>query len=141
MWTMRPSTRWTRSWPAGIGSDFPFPTSWASTSAARSSRWEAKVGEQVFGNTGAGGCFAESLVITGDTKERPSPLPAPPAEWSKHGDHGLRQAVEWHKEEKVKPVVTQIVPFDPHQLQEAFDAFLEGSNNVGEIVVQCDRQE
>jgi NADPH2:quinone reductase len=50
---------------------------------------------------------------------------------------GMQQAVSWHEEGKLKPVVTQIVPFGPQQLQEAFEAFLGGSNNVGKIVVRC----
>ncbi len=36
-------------------------------------------------------------------------------------------------------MVTQIVPFGPRQLQEAFEAFLNGVNNVGKVVVRCGR--
>ena len=32
-------------------------------------------------------------------------------------------------------MVTHIVPFDPKQLQEAFEASLGGKNNVGKVVV------
>ena len=53
---------------------------------------------------------------------------------------GMKQAVLWYEEGKLKPVVTQIVPFDPQQLQEAFEAFLGGKNNVGKVVVRCGRQ-
>ncbi|MGO8694107.1 MAG: quinone oxidoreductase family protein [Rectinemataceae bacterium] len=54
---------------------------------------------------------------------------------------GMKQAVAWYEEGKLKPVVTQIVPFAPEPLQEAFEAFLGGINNVGKIVVRCGRQE
>ena len=50
---------------------------------------------------------------------------------------GMKQAVVWHEEGKLKPAVTQIVPFAPQSLQKAFEAFLEGTNNVGKIVVRC----
>jgi NADPH:quinone reductase-like Zn-dependent oxidoreductase len=50
---------------------------------------------------------------------------------------GLKQAVLWYEEGKLKPLVTQIVPFDPQSLQGTFEAFLGGINNVGKIVVQC----
>ena len=52
---------------------------------------------------------------------------------------GMKQAVLWYEEGKLKPVVTQIVPFAPESLQGAFEAFLGGINNVGKIVVQCGR--
>ena len=32
------------------------------------------------------------------------------------------------------------VPFDPAALQRAFDAFSKGINNVGKVVVHCDRR-
>jgi NADPH:quinone reductase-like Zn-dependent oxidoreductase len=50
---------------------------------------------------------------------------------------GMKQAVPWYEEGKLKPVVTQIVPFAPEPLQGAFEAFLGGINNVGKIVVRC----
>jgi NADPH:quinone reductase len=52
-------------------------------------------------------------------------------------DEGMKQAVRWYKEGKVKPFVTQVVPFDASSLQSAFDDFLAGKNNVGKIVVRC----
>ncbi len=54
---------------------------------------------------------------------------------------GMKQALVWYEEGKLKPVVTQIVPFAPQPLQGAFEAFLGGINNVGKIVVQCGRKE
>jgi len=50
---------------------------------------------------------------------------------------GVKQAVVWYEGGKLKPMVTQIVPFASQQLQGAFEAFLGGINNVGKIVVQC----
>ena len=52
---------------------------------------------------------------------------------------GMKQAVLWYEEGKLKPVVTQIVPFAPESLQGDFEAFLGGINNVGKIVVRCGR--
>ncbi len=50
---------------------------------------------------------------------------------------GLRQAVLWYEEGKLKPVITQVVPFDSTALQRAFEHFLRGTINVGKVVVQC----
>ena len=50
---------------------------------------------------------------------------------------GMKQGIKWYEEGKLKPEVTQIVPFGAQQLQEAFDAFASGSNNVGKVVVRC----
>ena len=53
---------------------------------------------------------------------------------------GLKQAVSWYEEGKLKPVITETVPFEAAALQQAFDAFLKGINNVGKVVVRCSRQ-
>jgi NADPH:quinone reductase-like Zn-dependent oxidoreductase len=53
---------------------------------------------------------------------------------------GLRQAVSWYEEEKLKPVITETVPFEAAALQQAFEAFLKGINNVGKVVVKCNGQ-
>ena len=50
---------------------------------------------------------------------------------------GLEQAVRWTEEGKLKAEITQIVPFDPAALQQAFEAFSRGEINVGKVVVQC----
>jgi NADPH2:quinone reductase len=50
---------------------------------------------------------------------------------------GLRQAVRWYEEGKLRPVITQVVPFDPAALQKAFEDFLRGTINVGKVVVRC----
>jgi len=50
---------------------------------------------------------------------------------------GLRQAVLWYEERKLRPVITQVVPFDSAALQRAFEDFLRGTINVGKVVVQC----
>jgi NADPH:quinone reductase len=52
---------------------------------------------------------------------------------------GMRQAVTWYEEGKVKPVVTATVPFDAAALQQAFGAFISGTINVGKVIVQCSR--
>jgi NADPH:quinone reductase-like Zn-dependent oxidoreductase len=54
---------------------------------------------------------------------------------------GLRQAVSWYEEGKLKPVITETVPFDAAVLQQTFEAFLRGTNNVGKVVVQCSQAE
>ena len=53
---------------------------------------------------------------------------------------GMKQAALWYEEGKIKPMVTQTVPFEPESLQAAFEAFLGGINNVGKVVVRCGRQ-
>ena len=50
---------------------------------------------------------------------------------------GLKQAVSWYENGQLKPVITATVPFDAAALQQAFDAFLNGTNNVGKVVVRC----
>jgi NADPH:quinone reductase-like Zn-dependent oxidoreductase len=37
----------------------------------------------------------------------------------------------------LKPVITEVVPFDAQPLQQAFEAFLQGANNVGKVIVRC----
>ncbi len=49
---------------------------------------------------------------------------------------GLKQAVVWCEEDKVKPIVTSTVPFEAVALQKTFEAFLKGTNNVGKVVVE-----
>jgi NADPH2:quinone reductase len=49
---------------------------------------------------------------------------------------GMRRAVTWYGEGKLRPFITLIVPFDASALQEAFDAFVAGTNNVGKVVVE-----
>jgi NADPH2:quinone reductase len=49
---------------------------------------------------------------------------------------GMRRAVTWYEENKLRPFVTETVPFDAAALQTAFDAFLNGTINVGKVVVQ-----
>jgi NADPH:quinone reductase-like Zn-dependent oxidoreductase len=50
---------------------------------------------------------------------------------------GLRQAVRWYEEGKLRPIITQVIPFDSAALQRAFEDFLKGTINVGKVVVQC----
>jgi len=50
---------------------------------------------------------------------------------------GQKQAVSWYEEGKLKPVITQTVPFDAAELQHAFEGFIAGTVNVGKVVVQC----
>jgi NADPH2:quinone reductase len=54
---------------------------------------------------------------------------------------GLRQAVSWYEEGKLKPIITQTVPFEAAALQQTFEAFLKGTNNVGKVVVKCRQQD
>lgn len=54
---------------------------------------------------------------------------------------GLRQAVSWYEEGKLKPVITETVPFEATRLQQAFEAFLKGINNVGKVVVKCNERQ
>jgi len=53
---------------------------------------------------------------------------------------GMEQAVRWYEEGRLRPRVTQAVPFGPAQLQSAFEAFLAGTNNVAKVVVQCGKE-
>jgi hypothetical protein len=53
--------------------------------------------------------------------------------------NGLKQAVTWYEEGKLKPVITATVPFDAAALQQAFDAHMKGMNNMGKVVVKCNR--
>lgn len=48
---------------------------------------------------------------------------------------GLKQAVSWYKDGQLRPVITETVPFEASALQLAFERFLEGSNNVGKVVL------
>ena len=50
---------------------------------------------------------------------------------------GLKQAVRWTEEGKLKAEITKIVPFDPVSLHQAFEAFSRGEINVGKVVVRC----
>jgi len=50
---------------------------------------------------------------------------------------GQKQAVAWYAEGKLRPVITQTVPFDAAALQQAFEDFRNGKSNVGKVVVQC----
>ena len=50
---------------------------------------------------------------------------------------GQKQAMSWYAEGKVRPVITQTVPFDAAALQKAFEDFLQGKINVGKVVVKC----
>jgi NADPH:quinone reductase-like Zn-dependent oxidoreductase len=52
---------------------------------------------------------------------------------------GPKRAVSWYTEGKLRPLITQTVPFEANALQAAFDAFLKGTNNVGKVIVQCGR--
>jgi len=52
---------------------------------------------------------------------------------------GQKQAVSWYEEGKLRPVITETVLFDAAALQQAFDAFMKGINNVGKVVVKCNR--
>jgi NADPH2:quinone reductase len=49
---------------------------------------------------------------------------------------GMRRAVPWYEEGKLRPFVTETVRFDAAALQSAFDAFVKGTNNVGKVVVR-----
>lgn len=49
---------------------------------------------------------------------------------------GLKQAVSWYEEGKLKPIITETVPFTATALQQAFEAFIKGTNNVGKVVVK-----
>lgn len=60
------------------------------------------------------------------------------AQRSKVSD-GMKQAVTWYEEGKLKPIITETVPFDTAALQQAFDAFVKGINNVGKVVIACNR--
>ena len=50
---------------------------------------------------------------------------------------GMRRAVTWYEENKLRPIITETVRFDAAALQSAFDAFSNGTINVGKVVVQC----
>lgn len=50
---------------------------------------------------------------------------------------GLRQAVSWYEEGKLKPIITATLPFDASALQQAFEDFAKGIINVGKVVVKC----
>ena len=50
---------------------------------------------------------------------------------------GLRQAVCWYEAGQLAPVITETVSFSAGALQQAFEAFLSGANNVGKVIVKC----
>jgi NADPH:quinone reductase-like Zn-dependent oxidoreductase len=50
---------------------------------------------------------------------------------------GQRRAVTWYEQDKLKPIITQTVPFDATALQQAIDDFANGVNNAGKVVVRC----
>jgi NADPH2:quinone reductase len=50
---------------------------------------------------------------------------------------GMKEAASWYREGKLKPAVTQVVPFDAAALQRTFQDFLGGTNNVGKVVLLC----
>lgn len=50
---------------------------------------------------------------------------------------GMKQAVTWYEEGKLRPIITRTLPFDAASLQAAFDDFSKGTINVGKIVVRC----
>ena len=50
---------------------------------------------------------------------------------------GQRRAIGWYEEGKLRPVITEVVPFDAGALQKAFGDFLAGVNNFGKVVVKC----
>ncbi len=52
---------------------------------------------------------------------------------------GQRRAIGWYDEGKLRPRITQTVPFEAAALQKAFDDFWSGANNVGKVVVRCSR--
>jgi NADPH:quinone reductase-like Zn-dependent oxidoreductase len=49
---------------------------------------------------------------------------------------GQQRAITWYEEAKLRPVITSVVPFDAAALQQAFEAFSSGVNNVGKVVVK-----
>ncbi len=50
---------------------------------------------------------------------------------------GMQRAVTWYEEKRLRPFVTETVRFDAVALQSAFDAFSNGTINVGKVVVEC----
>jgi NADPH2:quinone reductase len=74
------------------------------------------------------------MLIADPGRYRSDPLFKPRAQ---ELDEGMKQAVRWYTEGKLKPLVTQVIPFDASALQRAFEDFLAGKNNVGKIVVRC----
>ena len=50
---------------------------------------------------------------------------------------GQRRAIGWYEEGKLRPVITQTVPFEAAALQKAFEDFRSGVNNAGKVVVKC----
>jgi len=50
---------------------------------------------------------------------------------------GMPQAVRWYEAGRLKPEITEAVPFDARALQQAFEAFLQGASNVGKVIVRC----
>jgi NADPH2:quinone reductase len=50
---------------------------------------------------------------------------------------GLKQAVRWTEERKLKAEITRTVPLDPLSLQRAFEAFSRGEIDMDELAVRC----
>jgi NADPH2:quinone reductase len=51
--------------------------------------------------------------------------------------HGLRQAVGWHREGKLRPHITAVLPFDAQALQRVFDSVVkEKKSLVGKVVLK-----
>lgn len=53
---------------------------------------------------------------------------------------GFDQAIEWYTAGKLKPVVTQVIPFDAQALNKAISDFGNGKINVGKVVVEITTQ-
>ena len=49
---------------------------------------------------------------------------------------GQHRAITWYEQGMLRPVITSVVPFDAAALQQAFEDFGKGINNVGKVVVK-----
>ncbi len=49
---------------------------------------------------------------------------------------GQKRAIAWYQEGKLRPIITNTVPFDPAALQTAFEDFASGKTNVGKVVLK-----
>jgi NADPH:quinone reductase len=54
---------------------------------------------------------------------------------------GLDRAVEWYESGKLRPIVTQVIPFNSLALQKALGDFASGTINVGKVVVEIAAQQ